>query len=369
MVSSPQRVPGDRRERSEDRRSGAPSRGGTGGSRRAQYHRGMPTSTSVDRPALDLTDLLPVTVATELAGRVDDLRVDRDAIAALETVADGVATRRWLFFLRHCWQTFSAIHQHFPAANPGREDRKDAVGIGSSPTEMLALAHQLYLLDDAGVEGVVLEAGCFKGFSSCCLSHACAALGRRLVVADSFAGLPPVAGEAGDGVYYQAGDFAGSRAEVEANLWTFGRPRSVELLEGFFDASLVGWSRPIALLWMDVDLPSSARDVLDACLDFVDPRGWVFSHDFEAHEMAGQIVRPDWLAAAIHERLVARDPAYHAHFVAGNTAAFGWSGSVGPAAPSQLARLAEGLMPGPSVAAPQPAAVAGPRGWRQWIRW
>src|SRR6185295_4349374 len=119
------------------------------------------------------------------------------------------AARRYLFFLKSLYETFHAIEECFPRSSGGPG------GVGTSPEEMLHVANHLYLLASGGVPGLLLECGCYKGFSSACLSHACAFLGRDLVVADSFAGLPPGGfGEEG----YRPGDFRGRRDEVEANV-------------------------------------------------------------------------------------------------------------------------------------------------------
>jgi Macrocin-O-methyltransferase (TylF) len=234
------------------------------------------------------------------------------------------AVRRYVFFLKWMYETFHAIGECFPHENPAGEEGKDARAQATSAEEMLHLANELYLLASHEVPGAVLECGCFKGFSTCCLSHACATLGRELIVADSFQGLPPPAG--GDAGWYREGDFRGTLAEVEENLKTYGRPEAVRFREGWFRDSLRGWSRPLALLWLDVDLYESAQDVLENVLQALDPRGSLASHEFRPeHILEGRIVQEQEPPGAIREALDRRRLTYRALHLAGQTAliAFG----------------------------------------------
>ncbi len=210
------------------------------------------------------------------------------------------AARRYLYFLKSSYEAFHAIEECFPrpAEAPGG-------GIGTSPEELLHIANHLYLLASAGVPGVLLECGCFKGFSSACLSHACAFLGRELVVADSFQGLPGETGAGEEG--YRSGDFRGARQEVEANVRLFGRIERVRFVEGWFRDTLPGLADPIALLWMDVDLYASAIDVLDATWERLDPKAAIFSHEFlpEQIDAEGRIVHAQEPPGAIRDAFAA----------------------------------------------------------------
>jgi hypothetical protein len=147
----------------------------------------------------------------------------------------------------------------------------------TSAAEVAALAAALEGLALAGVPGGVLECGAYAGYSSCCLSRVCADLARPLWVADSFAGLPA----SGD-PSYRAGQFACPRADFEANLGRWGNPGWVGVVEGWFRDGLAGWPEPLALVWLDVDLRDSVRDVLlGGVLGRLHPRGLLFSHEAE----------------------------------------------------------------------------------------
>ena len=235
-----------------------------------------------------------------------------------DTARRHAAVRRYVFFLKLMYETFYAVAECFPRQNQDGQEGKDAIAQGTSPEELIHLANQLYLLASHEVPGAVLECGCFKGFSAACLSHACAFLGRELIVADSFQGLPDPQGE-GEG-FYSKGDFRGAQAEVEENIATYGRPEHVRYREGWFRDSLRGWSRPLVLLWMDVDLYESASDVLENVLPALDRRGAVVSHEFlPEHVAEGQIVHDGEPPGALKDILGRRGLRYEAAHLTGHT--------------------------------------------------
>jgi hypothetical protein len=204
---------------------------------------------------------------------------------------------------------------------------------------LLHIANHLYLLAAAGVPGVLLECGCFKGFSSACLSHACAFLARDLAVADSFQGLPGETGVGEEG--YRPGDFRGARQEVEDNVRLFGRIERVRFLEGWFRDSLPGLADPIALLWMDVDLYASATDVLDAAWERLDPKAAIFSHEFlpDQIDAEGRIVHVHEPPGAIRDAFAARGVEERAVHLAGWLARIDRPETVGIGAESLLRAL------------------------------
>lgn len=232
------------------------------------------------------------------------------------------AIRRYVHFLSSMRAQFELIDRLFPRTNPGRENEKDASGVATGIFESFSIANHLYLLDSYGVEGVLLECGCFKGFSTCCLSLACRALGRKMVVADSFAGLPPTDEVTAAGVAYRSADFRGSFEEVAGNVNAFGAIEAVEFLPGFFADSLTDWNRPTALLWMDVDLYTSAKDLLPKVIPTLDSRGVIFSHEFLPEMLKNGLIdyRQKSVPLALTEELKNFEIAYSAAHVDGCTA-------------------------------------------------
>jgi hypothetical protein len=167
-----------------------------------------------------------------------------------------------------------------------------------------------------GVPGCLLECGSFTGFSSACLSLACARAGRALVAADSFAGLPEP-GEQGE--EYHAGQFCCGLEAWRSNVRRFGDARAATPRPGWYAESLAGWSEPVAVLWLDVDLGSSVRDVLGHVLPHLSPGGRLYSHESrpEYFDQAGRI-RPDRANAVWRAlRLALGDRPYRARFLHG----------------------------------------------------
>ncbi len=192
-----------------------------------------------------------------------------------------------LLFLASMWSRFRFIERFFPRYNrsvaPGSKDENC---VGSSAIELLHIANHVYRLKELGLRGSLCEFGCFKGFSTACLSHVCSELGLTLECFDSFAGLPSSGSS-----YYQPSDFRGTLEEVCENVGRFGRLSSVRFNRGFFADTLPGRELEPILIWMDVDLHSSSRDVMVALAQL--PReSCVFSHECFQRSFQGESIRP-----------------------------------------------------------------------------
>lgn len=194
---------------------------------------------------------------------------------------------RYAQFLSSMHATFGFISTHFDRVNRLVDPTaKDYGAVATSAEEMLCIANHLYVLASRGLEGAFVELGCFKGFSSCCLSQACAWLGIDMHIFDSFAGLPPSPGQ-----YYQEGDFRGTLDEVRDNLATFGHPAAVQFHQGFFSETVPEFTDRILCMWMDVDLVSSAHDAM-GLLATLDPASCVFSHECPPAAFIGDEPQP-----------------------------------------------------------------------------
>jgi hypothetical protein len=158
--------------------------------------------------------------------------------------------------------------------------------------EHVALA-QAILDIPPSVPGVVGEFGCFKGLSTCTLSLACKMTGRKLVVFDSFEGLPEVDMVHhfdGGAVDYAKGQFTGTLEEVRSNVSNYGAVEQCEFVKGFFCDTLPGRPKDerFAMIFEDADLTSSVKDVLRHTWSKLEPGGRFYSHeakDFEVVEL------------------------------------------------------------------------------------
>ena len=234
-------------------------------------------------------------------------------------------------FLRAAWSHFQFVDKYFPNVNPGKKvTDTDWRCRPNSPHELLSIVHHLYVLKSHGVTGAFAEFGCFKGFSSSMLSYACALLGVKMHIFDSFAGLPRSGSN-----FYKEGDFAGSLEEVKRNVAAFGAPGVVEFHEGFFSQSVpVGLPAIDSLMtiWMDVDLFSSATDVMPV-VGKLDPRGAIFSHECTAGHFDNGAIRPreassENVVPAIVGRFQAMNAPLTGRYITGATGAF-WAATTG----------------------------------------
>lgn len=153
--------------------------------------------------------------------------------------------------------------------------------------EVEAVAMIRSILDiPASVDGVIVEAGCFKGGSSAKLSLAAELTGRKLVIFDSFAGIP--ANEETHGptghqgpVAFEPGTYAGAFDEVRANIAREGAIDSCEFIKGWFDDTMPHFRRPVAMIFLDVDLASSTRTCLKHLYPLLQPGCVLYTHDAE----------------------------------------------------------------------------------------
>ncbi|HXJ32430.1 MAG TPA: TylF/MycF/NovP-related O-methyltransferase [Candidatus Eisenbacteria bacterium] len=148
--------------------------------------------------------------------------------------------------------------------------------------EVLAVADRVLRL--AGRPDLtVLEAGAGKGGGTAKLSLVARLAGARLVVCDSFRGVPPNA-ERHENIYgrpveFREGAFRGTLSLVRRTVRRFGAPEACEFAKGWFADTLPGLTRPLDVVLLDVDLIESTR----TCVRWLYPRlragGALFSQD------------------------------------------------------------------------------------------
>jgi O-methyltransferase len=136
----------------------------------------------------------------------------------------------------------------------------------------------------ASKRGCIVEAGCFKGGSTVKLSIVTKLVGRRLVVFDSFEGLPVHGEQHGRTIFGQQtgfvpGLYAGALAEVTDNVRRYGEVDVCEFRKGWFDDTMPQFAEPIAAAFLDVDLAASTRTCLENLYPLLVPGGVIFSHD------------------------------------------------------------------------------------------
>lgn len=185
--------------------------------------------------------------------------------------------RAYVSYLKLSVEMLSAVAEMYDLCSPpGSAGKKDHLR-HTGPDDIIHILNHLYILRAAGVEGDVLECGTSHGYSTCCISQACARLGRELYAADSFEGLPQ---DAAKEPFFRPGDYASPLDAVKKSVGALGCPASVEFVKGWFSESLRGWKHPLSLLWLDVDLYTSARDVMEHVLGAINNQGVLILHEF-----------------------------------------------------------------------------------------
>jgi hypothetical protein len=157
---------------------------------------------------------------------------------------------------------------------------------GTSWLEQLLLASYVLSLPKA-LQGDVVECGCFKGSSTASLSLVCEATGRRLIVCDSFEGLPEIGAEDKRHVSlhhqryeeYSKGEYKAALEEVRENIRRHGALDRCTFVKGYFEHTLPSLDCAPVFVFLDVDLHASLR----TCLLNLWPRlaegGYLFTHE------------------------------------------------------------------------------------------
>ncbi|MGB8951796.1 MAG: TylF/MycF/NovP-related O-methyltransferase [Candidatus Aminicenantales bacterium] len=162
----------------------------------------------------------------------------------------------------------------------------------SEPEAILVASKLLALPDD--VQGDIIECGCYLGGSTAKLSLTAKARGRRLIVFDSFMGLPDEGGEScvsyknvetGRSVKFRQGDYAASLEQVKQNIFTFGESSVVDFIQGFFQDTMPYWQGRAAAIVLDVDLVESTKTCLRYLWPRLSPGGVLFSQDGHLSEI------------------------------------------------------------------------------------
>ncbi|HEV2489262.1 MAG TPA: TylF/MycF/NovP-related O-methyltransferase [Candidatus Acidoferrales bacterium] len=135
-----------------------------------------------------------------------------------------------------------------------------------------------------GMPGFIVECGCFKGGGTAKFSIVAKLTGRKLIVFDTFEGIPAHSENHGRNIWggpieFSIGDYYGSLEEVEASVRKFGEIETCEFVKGMFQDTLPLFRNTVAAAYLDVDLASSTRSCLQHLWPLLTPGGFLFSHD------------------------------------------------------------------------------------------
>ncbi len=168
-----------------------------------------------------------------------------------------------------------------------------------SMTEIVTIARAI--LARSRLPGDIAEFGCFKGGSTARLSLVCAKAGKRLIVFDSFAGLPdPEAWDAEHQIerprVFRRGEYAGTLDEVRENVRRFGRLDLCSFVPGWIAETVQPAlaHEAISVAFIDVDLVASTRDALEGVWPRLVGGGVAFVHDATDAKLAGLLQDATW---------------------------------------------------------------------------
>lgn len=143
----------------------------------------------------------------------------------------------------------------------------------------LAIAAKVFAIPPS-VDGVIVEAGCWKGGTTVNLSLIAQAVGRSLIVYDSFEGLPPPVEGDHWASEMSAGAFKGELEEVRANVERYGAIEVCEFRKGWFADTMGDHREPIVLAYVDVDFQSSFHDCVVGLWPHLVDRGYFFADEY-----------------------------------------------------------------------------------------
>jgi O-methyltransferase len=158
-------------------------------------------------------------------------------------------------------------------------------------------------------KGSVVECGCYIGGSTVNLSLVCAMTGRRLIVFDSFAGLPEpkqydrwhhaVQAEHTD-VYYK-GRFAASQDIVKGNVSKFGNISVCEFRAGYYDETMSDVHDDIVMAFLDVDLIDSLKPCLTGLWPNLQAGCRIYTHEARNLTFIALYFDQAWWREALNE--------------------------------------------------------------------
>ncbi|MBN2348943.1 MAG: class I SAM-dependent methyltransferase [Bacteroidales bacterium] len=177
----------------------------------------------------------------------------------------------------------------------------------SSWLEHIEMAKTLLAISPS-VKGDVIECGCYRGGSTVNLSLICSMVNRKLIVCDSFQGLPEP--EANDAAHhnilsdhvdqYYEGRFSASLEEVKNNITKYGSIDLCEFVVGYFEDTLPKLNRQTVMAFLDVDLVQSLKPCILGIWPNLQQGCKVFVHEAQSLTLAALFFDTEWWKKNLH---------------------------------------------------------------------
>ncbi len=157
---------------------------------------------------------------------------------------------------------------------------------------------QIERLNREGIPGAFAELGVYRGESAEILHRMDPS--RPMHLFDTFTGFPAddLVGETGEAATYTTSNFADT--DIQEVAERIGSSELVRFYPGHFPGSAAGFSGPLALVNIDVDLYRPTRAGLELFYRHLSPGGVIFVHDYH-HKWPGIIRAVDEFVAGIPE--------------------------------------------------------------------
>lgn len=156
----------------------------------------------------------------------------------------------------------------------------------------------------------VVECGCYKGASTIALSIICKMIEAKLIVYDSFEGLP--SSEKNLGVrnyphlalygFYKKGMYRGALEEVKNNIKLFGEISVCEFRVGNFAQSLKNHKEKIDFCFLDVDLTESTKSCIKYLWKKLRTNSYIYSDDACDLKVASVWFDNEWWQRNLNEK-------------------------------------------------------------------
>jgi hypothetical protein len=156
----------------------------------------------------------------------------------------------------------------------------------------------------------IVECGCYKGASTIALSIVCKLIKAKLIVYDSFQGLPSAEKNLGLRNYphlqlygfYKKGMYKGTLEEVKNNLKLYGEISVCEFREGNFEKSLKKHKEKIDFCFIDVDLTESTKTCIKFLWKKLRKNSYMYSDDACDLKVASVWFDNDWWQRNLNEK-------------------------------------------------------------------
>lgn len=150
-------------------------------------------------------------------------------------------------------------------------------------SEIYRFVNEAYNLPKS-MKGCFVEAGCYKGGSTAKFSIIAEKLNRKLIVFDSFNGLPEHSEDHGINIFkkpvsFAIGEYKGEYDEVLDNVRKYGHLISCSFIKGWFKNTMPHFKEDIAMAYIDVDLVTSVSTCFKYIYPLLVPGGVIYCHD------------------------------------------------------------------------------------------